>query len=224
MDLAAPLLQRPGDPPPVRSGVLALAARDLAARAAAGDPAPLGRARVRAALWSVAASDPAPLAYLISGPPDRVADALPPIIARRSSAGHLGAGAVVRDGTAFLVLLASPRRASLRPFPRAVSVGDTAVLEGELGTGLADPRLFVTAPDGSASERSMSGARRFKAELTFDAPGRWLVEVLGRGLHGPEVLALLAVSAGAEPPGASVATDEPDPEDQAAAEARVLRP
>jgi uncharacterized protein YkwD len=129
---------------------------------------------------------------------------------------------VERDGTAWLVLLASPRRATLRPFPRAVAVGDTVVLEGELVTGLADPRLFVTAPDGTARERAMSGTRRFRAELTFDVPGRWVVEVLGRGLNGPEVLALLGVSAGAELPSGATVAEGPDPEDQGAAEARVL--
>jgi uncharacterized protein YkwD len=223
MDVAAPLLQRPGDPPPARSGVLALAARQLATLAASGDPAPLDRVQVRSALWNAAASDPAPLAYLVSGPPHRVAEALPSVIAARSFAGHLGAGVVERDGTAWLVLLASPRRARLNPFPRAVAVGASAVLEGELVTGLADPRLFVTAPDGSVGERPISGSRRFTASLRFDSPGRWLVEVLGRGLNGPEVVGLLAVSAGPEaaaPPHGHAAG--PDPADPAEAEARVL--
>jgi uncharacterized protein YkwD len=207
----------------VRSAVLALAARNLAALAASGDPAPLSRSHLRAALWTAAASDPAPLAYLISGPPSRVAEALPSVIATRSFAGHLGAGAVERDGTAWLVLLASPRRASLRPFPRQVATGDAVVLEGELVTGLADPRLYVTGPDGLVRERPVSGSRRFKAEIRFDTPGRWVVEVVGRGLNGPEVLALLAVSAGEEPlePPAE-ALSEPDPDDPAAAEALVL--
>jgi uncharacterized protein YkwD len=130
---------------------------------------------------------------------------------------------VERDGTAWLVLLASPRRSALRPFPRAVAVGDRRVLEGELVTGLADPRLFVTAPDGSVQERSISGARRFQADLLFDRRGRWLVEVVGRGLNGPEVLALLAVSAGEEYPAAAADPPAgPDPADPAAAEARVL--
>jgi uncharacterized protein YkwD len=223
MDVAAPLLRRPGGPLPARSTVLVLAARELAALAASGDPAPLARARVRTALWNAAASDPAPIAYRISGPPALVTEALPPLIAARSYAGHLGAGVVERGGTAWLVLLASPRRARLDPFPRAVAVGASAVLAGELVTGLADPRLFVTAPDGSAGERPITGARRFSAPLRFDRPGRWLVEVLGRGLNGPEVVALLAVNAGAEPlaaPPAPVAG--PDPEDPAEAEERVL--
>lgn len=223
MDLATPRLRRPGDPAPARSPVLTLAARELAALAASGDPAPLARAHVRDALWNAAASDPAPLAYLISGPAARVAEALPPVIASRSFAGQLGAGVVERGGTAWLVLLASPRRARLHPFPRAVTVGDTAVLEGELVTGLAEPRLYVTAPDGSVQEHSIAGARRFKAELRFDRRGRWLVEVVGRGLNGPEVLALLAVSAGEEPPAAASSLPAgPDPEDPAAAEARVV--
>ncbi len=222
MALAGPLLHRPGDPAPARSAVLSLAARELAALAAAGDPSPLSRAHLRSALWSAAAADPAPLAYLISGPPARVAEALPPVITSRSFASHLGAGVVERGGTAWLVVLASPRRAPLRPFPRAVAVGEAAVLEGELVTGLAEPRLFVTAPDGTVLERPVTGARRFRAELRFDRPGRWLVEVVGRGLNGPEVLALLAVSAGPELPPPPAARIEPEPDDPAAAEAGVL--
>jgi uncharacterized protein YkwD len=223
MELAAPRLHRPGDPIPAGSSVLVLAARELAALAASGDPAPLSRARLRSALWSAAASDPAPLAYLVSGPPARVAEALLPVIDARSSARHLGAGVVERDGSAWLVLLASPRRASLRPFPRAVAVGQAATLEGELVTGFAEPRLFVTAPDGRAGERPVTGARRFRAELRFDQPGRWLVEAVGRGVNGPEVLALLAVSAGDDPlTQATVAASGPDPVDPDAAEALVL--
>ena len=222
LELVGPILRRPGDPLPSRSSALVLAARELAALAASGEPAPLGRARVRMALWNAAASDPAPIRYIVSGPASRVVEALPALITSTSFASHLGAGAVERDQTVWLVLLASPRRATLRPFPRAVAVGDTAVLEGELVTGLAEPRLFVTAPDGSARERPISGTRRFKAELTFDTPGQWVVEVLGRGLNGPEVLALLGVSAGAERPGAEAAADGPDPEDQGDAETRVL--
>jgi uncharacterized protein YkwD len=199
-----------------------MAARVLAALAADGVVAPLARRRVRDALWNAAASDPAPLAYLVSGPPARVAEALPQIIAATSSASHLGAGLVERDGTAWLVLLALPRRAPLRPFPRAVPVGASALLEGELVTGLADPRLFVTAPDGTARERQVTGTRRFSAELRFDRAGRWLVEVVGRGFNGPEVLALMAVSAGDDPAKPAPEVDEPDPADPDAAVELVL--
>jgi uncharacterized protein YkwD len=224
VDLAAALLQRSGEPPPVRSSVLALAARELAARAASGERAPLGRSRVRAALWNAASFDPWPQAWLVSGPKDRVADALPPVIAPGSGARFLGAGAVERDGMAWLVLLASSRPVSLRPFPRNVAVGDTAVLDGELGAGLEEPRIVVTGPDGKERERTVPGTGRFRAALAFDAPGRWLVEVFGRGPHDSTLVALLDVSAGAGTAAARLAPAavEPDPEDQAAAEALVL--
>lgn len=218
--LAGALLRRPGNPPPAHSASLTLAARELASLAATG--VHLSRARVRTALWNAAASDPSPLWYQVSGPAGRVAEALPPLVSATSSATHLGAGVVERDGKAWLVLLASPRRAPLGPFPRAVAVGASATLEGELVTGMADPRLFITAPDGTVRERPVAGARRFTAELRFDQPGRWLVEVVGRGLSGPEVLALLAVSAGAEPPSSPALAGGPDPLDPAAAEDRVL--
>ncbi len=101
---------------------------------------------------------------------------------------------------AWLVLLASSRPVSLRPFPRNVAVGDTAVLEGELVAGLDEPRLVVTGPDGSERERPVPGTAASGPPLTFDAPGRWLVEVFGRGPNGSTLVALLDVSAGPAPP------------------------
>jgi uncharacterized protein YkwD len=149
---------------------------------------------------------------------DALARALP-----RTGATHVGAGVVERDGTSFVVLLLSERKVSLDPFPRDVEPGARAVLRGVLGPGLARPRVFVTLPSGAVAEVSASGARAFRAPLVLASAGRYLVEVIAEGEGGPEVAALLTVSAGGaplDPPPRP--PPAPDPADRAQAEAAVV--
>jgi uncharacterized protein YkwD len=128
-----------------------------------------------------------------------------------------------RGGTAFVVILLSERKVSLDPFPRDVEPGARAVLRGVLGPGLARPRVFVTLPSGSVAEVSASGAQAFRAPLVLASPGRYLVEVIAEGEGGPEVAALLTLSAGGaplDPPPRP--RPAPDPADRAQAEAAVV--
>jgi uncharacterized protein YkwD len=213
-----------GSEPPRTSGGLVLAARELARAAADGQADAIAGHRIRAALTRALAYDPAPAAVLVQAPagamPRAIAGALP-----RTRATHVGAGAAERDGSMFVVLLASDRRAHLSPFPRDVAPGATAVLSGALAAGLARPQVFVTLPSGAVREvatRSSSG--RFHAALEFSGRGRYVVEVIADGSGGPEVAALLTVAAGAvslEPPAKRPRAREPD--DEEAAEAAVVR-
>jgi uncharacterized protein YkwD len=205
------------------SSALRLAARELALRAAAGEADVLAPAHVRAALARALAFDPAPVASLVIGAPDQVASRLAEASAPRAGATHAGVGVELRGGRAYAVALLSRRTAALVPFPREVAPGALAVLRGEL-LGLDQPSVHVTSPDGqswSVALRRASG-RRFEAVIRFDTPGRWTVEVVGRGSGGPEVAALLTVAAGA-----GVALEEPtrdagpDPADPAEAEAAI---
>ncbi|HSN15425.1 MAG TPA: CAP domain-containing protein, partial [Anaeromyxobacteraceae bacterium] len=89
--------------------------------------------------------------------------------------------------------------------------------------GLSRPRVFLTLPSGTVSQAETRGARTFEARLGFPERGAYTVEVVGDGDGGPEIAALLTVSAG----GASLeAREEPapaaDPVDDAAAEAAVV--
>ncbi len=213
-------------PAPRVSPALVLAARQLAGLAAAGDPDPLSRRRVRAALAGALAFDPAPSAHLVvvSSP----ASAPRALLGTLGSAGtptHAGAGAAVRDGRAYVVVLLSRRSAALRPFPREVAAGASVALRGEL-LGLERATVHVTSPAGQSREiavRDRAAGHSFGAPIAFDARGRWVVEVLARGERGPEVAALLVVSCGGAPldeDGAAV--DGPDPADLAEAEARVV--
>lgn len=212
-----------GGPVPRLSGALALAARELARSAALGAPEPLARGRVRAALARALAYDPAPAAVLVewsaSGVAEAVAAALP-----RTRATHVGVGAVERAGSVIVVLLASERRVRLGTFPRDVAPGAAVVLSGTLAGGLAHPRVFLTLPSGRVLEPATRGARDFQARIEFPERGRYTVEVVAEGEGGPEVAALLTVSAGGAPldaPGPSA--PEADPATPAAAEAAVVR-
>jgi len=205
---------------PAVSPSLALAARELARRAAAGESRPLAQPRLRAALSAGLSFDPAPTAVLVAasraGAPEALRQA-----AALEAPSHVGVGAAERDGTAWLVLLSARRLAALSPFPREVAPGARAALRGEL-FGLIGPKVFVTLPSGHVREVPASGARSFAVDLSFPAPGRYVVEVLGTGPGGPEVAALLAVSCGGAPiAGAAAEVEAPEPSDLAGAEAQV---
>jgi uncharacterized protein YkwD len=207
---------------PRTSPALVLAARELARRAAGGDRDAIAPVRLRAALARALSYDASPSAYLVAAPPGEVAAALGRIVPA-GGATHVGAGAAVRGGTAWVVVLAADRRARLSPFPRDVSPGDRAVLAGELAPGLLHPRVFVTLPDGNVREADASGGAYFRAAIAFPERGRYAVEVVATGPHGPEVAALLSVSSGgASLDGPRAAAEPEDPEDPAAAEARVV--
>lgn len=96
-----------------------------------------------------------------------------------------------------MVVLLSNRTIRLAPFARDIRPGTSTTLHGKL-LGLGHPTVHVTSPSGegrSITTRT-SGREGFEATIRFDTPGRWLVEVVGRGSHGPEVAALLTISAG----------------------------
>jgi uncharacterized protein YkwD len=205
------------------SAALVLAARELAALSASGVGDPLARRRLRAALARAGAPDPAPAAVLVVAPGARAADALARALPR-TRATHFGAGAVERDGSVHVVLVASERRVRLAPFPREVAPGAIADLSGALEAGLVRPRVFVTLPSGDVREARTSGARELRARLSFPTAGRYAVEVLADGAGGPEVAALLTVSAGGAPLEAPPrAAAPPEPADDAGAEAAVVR-
>lgn len=217
-------LARHGGAPRV-SGALVRAARELARRAADGAPAPLEQAARRAALTAGRAYDPAPAAFLVRGPADQLPEAVAALVFP-PRASHVGVGSAAVGGSALVVVLASERKVRLDPFPAAVEVGGTAELSGVLDPGRARARVFATLPSGVVREADVTGAgAAFRARLEFPARGRYLVEVVGEGRGGPEVAALLEVTAGEPAPGAAPTprAAAAEPEDAAAAEAAVVR-
>jgi uncharacterized protein YkwD len=204
------------------SGALVAAAREIARAVAAGDPHALSRARIRAALAGAHAWDPAPTAVLVESDAASVRSALAGALPR-GRATHVGAGAAQRGDRAVVVVLSSERKASLAPFPREVGPGERAVLSGRLAAGLARPRVFVGVPSGRVEEVGAGRGPGFRASIAFPSAGRYAVEVVAEGPGGPEVAALLAVSAGGAPLDAPAAGPEEDPPDEADAQAAVVR-
>jgi uncharacterized protein YkwD len=204
------------------SAALDRAASVIANGAARGDPDPLARQGLQQALREAAAFDPSPRVHLAIGPSD---DALSALLARLSPDGatHFGLADRSESGTHHVVLLLSRRRARIDPFPSAVDLGTEATLSGEL-LGLLHPRLFVTRPDGSSAELEVAGGKGFTSRVRFALPGRYAVEVVGTGGSGPEVAALLSVTAGAGPfaPERQPIAIEIEPGEVDAAEAAVF--
>jgi len=198
--------------PPV-SPSLSRAARAIADRAAAGDGGALDRARVRLELAGACAFDAAPRSLLVAGPAAEVAARVARDAALPGEATHLGVGVARGPTAAHAVLIASRRPARLAPFPREVAAGGTARLRVEL-TDLFAPQVFVTGPDGKPVRAAAGDGAAADIRLTFPDPGRYVVEVVGSGRHGPEVAALLVVAAGgaglAERPRPTLLADPPD--------------
>jgi uncharacterized protein YkwD len=206
---------------PRPSAALARAARELAALAAGGAPDPIARGRLRGALARALSHDVDVAAILAVDAPENVADAVARSLPRRA-ATHVGAGAVERDGRAWLVLLLADRKLRLDPFPREVASGARAVLSGSLLPPLARPRVFVARPSGRVVEAGGAAGPHLRVELEFPGAGRHVVQVVAEGEAGPEVAALITVSAGGAPLDGPPASPPRDPPDPAAADAAVL--
>ena len=199
---------------------LSVAAREIAAAIAAAEPAALERQALRLALVHACAFDPAVSVLSISGPPRRIARLLAQEL-RQSEFTHLGVGVARHGRFAHGVLVGAQREAEVSPFPRDLVAGGAATLRGTLRT-LREPWIAVTDPVGEARKVPTGAAADFSALLSFERPGRYVVEVVGAGPRGPEVAAYLVVAAGGVPLNQpSRLAPEPEPADPLQAEARV---
>jgi uncharacterized protein YkwD len=82
--------------------------------------------------------------------------------------------------------------------------------------------VFVARPSGEVVDAGGSAGRSFRVPLEFPGAGRHLVEVVAQGAAGPEVAALLTVSAGGGPLDPPEAAPRSDPRDPAAVEGAVV--
>ena len=199
---------------------LSLAAREIAAAVAAGEPAALERQALRLALVHACAFDPAVSVLSISAAPHEIAH----LLARQLSQSeftHVGVG-VVRNGRfAHGVIVGARREAELSPFPRDLDAGGAATLRGSL-RALREPWIAVTDPASDTRKLPSGAAGDFSAPLSFDKRGKYVVEVVGVGARGPEIAAYLVVAVGGVPlDQPSRLAPEPEPADPLQAEARV---
>ncbi len=157
--------------------------------------------------------DPGPRALVIRGsPPDQ---ALSSFLARTDDrdepASRMGVGASIRGDRGALVALLVTRKASLKPFPRAVKPGSSPQLCGELVASFRAADVFVTRPGGNVDKIPLAlSDARFCAKIELPTAGRYSIEVVGTGAQGPEVAALFFVDAGvARPRGGRAGFAEP---------------
>lgn len=187
---------------PELDGPLSDAAQELAQIAVQGSAADVAQSsRITDAVSRAGGFDPHPRALVLQATPPE--DALRALAARTDlssePATHLGIGWAVHDGRGSLVLLLVERKATLRPFPRALSAkGDSPVLHGLLLPPLTHAEIFVTQPDGSVQKvlPTSSTLPAFDVQVPLKAKGRFVVEVLAHGPQGPEVVALFFTDVG----------------------------
>jgi uncharacterized protein YkwD len=201
--------ERVGRSAPALDPVLVEAARKLALDAldtSAEEAADV--LSISGAISDANGADPTPRAVIVrANPPEYALESF----TRRTdfnaeATSHMGVAVVQRGERAVVAALLAERKASLKPFPRALpAAGTSRTLCGELLALLRRPELYVTRPSGKVDKVAItrqSGAS-FCTPLLFPSEGRHTVEVIGRGPKGPEVAALFFVDVGAAREGAA---------------------
>lgn len=195
--------ERVGRRSPQADPALTQAARRLAREAL--DDSPSGAVELLAlteAVSDAGGADPSPRSYVIRA---SVRDhAVGTLLERKDlsqePASHVGVGVAVDGERAALVVLLAERKATLQSFPRAFDKsGSSQSLCGQLEHPLSGSELYVTLPDGRVEHPPLTreSGPSFCTRLLFPTPGRYTVELIGRGARGPEVAALFLVDVGA---------------------------
>jgi uncharacterized protein YkwD len=116
----------------------------------------------------------------------------------------------------------------LSPIPRQLPPGGRATIAGRVDERFRDPRVVVTAPDGSVREHGAHGGSaggHFSDQMRCDAGvGRYQVEIAAVTSAGPAVLANFPLFCGVAPPSEAPgpATVRPAAMTPAEAETRLL--
>lgn len=196
--------------PPV-DPALSRAALALAKRAQAeGLRGASGVLRVTAAISHEGGWEPTPTVIGLETPNDELLSRLAKADLGDEPTTHLGLGLISGPERSVLVALLGGRRVTLAPFPRSAPAPQKARrLCGTLAEGLTSAELFVTRPDGAVERAPLQpdGAQHCAA-VAFPSHGRHTVELLARGAHGPEVVALFFFDVGS----VVAERDEPLPE------------
>lgn len=121
------------------------------------------------------------------------------------------------DGTTLWLAGWAPRRASLDPLPRDLSLDDPLAVRVETEAP-GQLRLFVAPPDAPVREYPMSGSAARWLDV-FHAPGVYRLEVVAEVDGRAQVLLLFSVAVDAElPPPDHLASSQLPPPDPIAAE------
>jgi uncharacterized protein YkwD len=198
---------------PTEDPQLTAAAKQLAALAlsrSASDAA--GLLAVTEAVSRAGGWDASPTAILIRGPTNRLLAELgtqKDLASEPSSA--MGLGIVERGDRGALCLLLAVRKFELAPVTRRYArAPPRSSVCGTLMPPLESAELFVTLPSGSVERQAMvETPSGLCGAFMPSSPGRYVVEVLGRGPRGPEVAALFFVDIGVAAQGSDQQFVEP---------------
>ena len=107
----------------------------------------------------------------------------------------------IPGGRAVVALLTANQPIRLRPIPGRVPAGSEVTIDGSLGPGLRNPRLFVSQPGGTIEERPLKSAgSHVAAKVRLPRKGEATVELLATGSGGPQVVAIRRIFVGTAPP------------------------
>ncbi len=125
----------------------------------------------------------------------------------------------------YVVLVFSRRPVRLDPFPRNVGIGEAVEVSGELLEGLRRPIVYISDPAGNVHEPlvHLRSDGSFRANIFFNDPGIYRIEVGGDSSLGPEVAALMPVNVGGVADEAEAAGPAPQEDSEEKAKALVLR-
>jgi len=187
---------------PVSDPVLVEAARGLAARALDnGAQEATDVLGISNLVSDAGGTDPTPRALVIRSTPPEFA--LETFLKRQdlneAPATAFGVGVVIREDRAALAVLLAERKATIKPFPRAMTHPGSRQLCGELVEPLAHAEIYITRPSGEVDKVGLTRdhGTGFCAMPSFGVEGRHQLEVVGHGPRGPEVAALFSVDVGA---------------------------
>ncbi len=99
-----------------------------------------------------------------------------------------------------IVALTARRTLTLDPLPRAFEPGTAGYLTGRLAPGYTRPRAIAMSPAGTFVDLDTTlRGRQFSIEMPAQK-GRWVVEILAEGPHGPVPLTQLTLYGGVSVP------------------------
>ncbi len=147
------------------------------------------------------AGDPFPRALVIVGSGmDQLASQLAAQADLDGTDTVVGLGVAERPSGVRGVIFRANRMVSVSAPTQRSLVGATISLQGRFLSRLSEPALYVEAPDGTVTQiRVKREGDSFRGAFVPQVEGRYLVEVMAHGPHGPEVEYLRPLTVGNPP-------------------------
>ncbi len=191
---------------------LALSAQAIAERIAAdGAHRTPAIPVIQALSWAAGVIDPLPAVVVARGSAGTGADIANAAVTQElqnDAHNRVGIGrAVGANGEQFVVVMMSQRRLSLQlPVPRTLTSGARLIVNATLASGLRNPELAVTHPDGHTERFPLGEGPQFVGQMPVRVRGTYQIEVVAEGEGGATIIANFPVYVDTTPPTPSAAT------------------